>query len=175
MKLILIIAAVIVALVFVGCLSTDSNASSGYWHGTEGDDYHKGHQAANGHGGNDVLIGHDSKDFIYGGEGDDEIRGLATGAGNSDDLFGGDFSCESDKYGFPGWPEEQLSCEEYPPGIDGSDHIYGGKGKDFIWESNSDNVGDNHVDYVYGQGGYDICTVEVEDVVKGCEEIHYVT
>lgn len=167
--------AIIALVVFVPTASANQ-----YWHGTEdndlfrprnGADYH----AANGHGGDDEIFGGRSKDILYGGEGNDLVVGYQSGRGNSDDLFGGDFSCESENYGFPGWPDGTYTCEDYPPGIDGADVLKGGGGKDWLWESNSDVHGDGAHDRLNGGPGFDVCVLEATDTQRNCEDVRIVS
>lgn len=120
----------------------------------------------NGQNGDDSLVGGQGNDILYGGDGDDTV----VGGGGHDSLFGGDFSRASDYYGF-NWPGPQ--CEVYPECEeargDAGDTLDGGDGDDWLWESNSDHVSDDVVDYLDGGPGYDYCAYGPEDVAVNCE------
>jgi Ca2+-binding RTX toxin-like protein len=127
-----------------------------------------GGDGMNGEAGTDELIGRDGHDTMYGGGGNDTLSAQE----GPDDLFGGGFCNETDHYGFDSFPEYDVT--NVPCGGGGSDVLQGGPGNDWLWESNSDQVGDNEVDQLWGGGGYDICTIEAIDTAVDCEEVHIV-
>ena len=104
-----------------------------------------------GGGGDDALHGLGAGDWLDGGAGDDLVRGSAgddlVDGGSSDDLvIGGDGN-------------------DYVSGYLGSDALNGGGGSDYIYAA------DGEFDRVSGGPGYDVCVVDEEDDVNGCEEV----
>ena len=109
-----------------------------------------------GEGDDARLEGGPEGDFLYGGPGDegfaeDEDTEMFGDAGN-DRLYGG-----------PG--RDAMEGEE------GKDRMYGGAGNDYI-DAVDDDTNDS-VDIVRcGKGSNDVALVDVEDDVKGCEEVN---
>lgn len=105
-----------------------------------------------GGGGNDALHGLGGGDRLDGGAGDDTVRGnegddLVDG-GSGDDLVRGN------------------DGNDYVTGFTGSDILEAGGGSDFIYAA------DGEFDSVSGGPGYDVCVVDEEDDVTGCEEVY---
>lgn len=132
---------------------------------------HFGNDSLNGGPNTDTLTGGTSKDYLYGGGGSDYIDGGPSGPGSSDDLFGGGFCRETGYYGFVEGSGGGGNTPDLPCSNDLGDTIKGGPGIDYIWESNSDRVGDGHVDIIDGGDHKDVCIVESIDVVSNCETI----
>jgi Ca2+-binding RTX toxin-like protein len=148
--------------------------------GTGGDDVLRGGPVGgglNGMRGDDRVLGNDGKDIAYGGRGSDFVRGGRNAAHSTDDLFGGGFCSETGYYGFQrtaeqkGWPDPST----IPCGVDGPDILNGGPGRDWLWESNSDNHGDGQIDVLDGGPGFDVCVAEAEDIVVDCEDVRIVS
>jgi hypothetical protein len=103
-----------------------------------------------GHG-HDALYGLGAGDWLDGGAGDDLVRGgvgddLVDGGSGDDLVIGGDGN-------------------DYVTGYLGSDALNGGGGSDYIYAA------DGEFDRVSGGPGYDVCVVDEEDDVNGCEEV----
>jgi Ca2+-binding RTX toxin-like protein len=56
--------------------------------------------------------------------------------------------------------------DDYVTGYLGSDSLNGGGGSDYIYAF------DGTFDTVFGGPQYDVCVVDFEDMVQGCEEIY---
>lgn len=121
-----------------------------------------GADSIDGQGGNDTVSTTGAPGVLYGGNGSDTV----TGGPGEQDIFGGGVCTETSYWGFGGGP----STDPCNVG-DGSDHLYGMGGDDWLWESNSDQHGDGVVDYLDGGPGNDFCAAEAIDVVTGCETV----
>ncbi len=105
-----------------------------------------------GGGGDDALHGLGNDDWIDGGAGDDLVRG-----GEGDDLVDGG-SGDDLVRGNDG--------NDYVSGFTGNDILEGGGGSDFIYAA------DGEFDQVSGGPGHDVCIVDEQDDVRGCEEVY---
>ena len=105
-----------------------------------------------GGGGGDALHGLDGGDWLDGGAGDDLVRGNAgddlVDGGSGNDLVRGD------------------AGNDYVSGFTGNDILEAGAGSDFVYAA------DGEFDEVSGGSGYDVCVVDEDDDVSGCEEVY---
>lgn len=102
-----------------------------------------GDDALHGLGGGDWLDGGAGDDLVRGGDGDDLVDG-----GSGDDLVRGN------------------DGNDYVSGFTGNDILEAGGGSDFIYAA------DGEFDEVSGGPGYDVCVVDEDDDVRGCEEVY---
>ena len=105
-----------------------------------------------GGGGGDALYGLGAGDWLDGGAGDDLVRG-----GDGDDLVDGGSGNDLVR-GNDG--------NDYVTGFTSNDILEAGGGSDFIYAA------DGEFDRVSGGPGYDVCVVDEEDDVTGCEEVY---
>ena len=115
------------------------------------------------------LVGGIGPDYIVGGEGDDALHGLGNGdwldGGSGDDLVVGD---EGDDLVDGGSGDDLVrgnDGNDYVSGFTGNDILEGGGGSDYIYAA------DGEFDEVSGGPGYDVCVVDEDDDVRGCEEV----
>lgn len=115
------------------------------------------------------IVGGIGPDYIVGGGGDDALHGLGNDdwldGGAGDDLVGGNAGDDLVDGG---------SGHDLVIGGNGNDYVTGYLGNDILEaEAGSDFVyaADGDFDEVSSGPGYDVCIVDEEDDVNGCEEV----
>ncbi len=122
-----------------------------------------------GDGSSETLVGGAGPDYIVGGGGGDALHGLGGGdwldGGAGDDLVRGN---EGDDLVDGGSGNDLVRGDDgndYVTGFTGNDILQGDAGSDFIYAA------DGEFDEVSGGPGYDVCVVDEDDDVSGCEEV----
>ena len=123
-----------------------------------------------GDGSDEAIVGGIGPDYIIGGGGHDAVHGLGGGdwldGGAGDDLVRGNDGDDLVDGGSGHDLVRGNDGNDYVTGFTGNDILDAGGGSDFIYAA------DGEFDKVSGGPGYDVCVVDEEDRVTGCEEVY---
>lgn len=129
-----------------------------------------------GDGSPEEIVGGTGPDYIGGGSGSDALYGLSGDdwleGGDGDDLVLGDeplTAADGDDLVVGGTGDDQVlgaAGNDYVSGDAGNDTLEAGSGNDYVYAA------DGEFDRVSGGPGNDVCVVDRDDEVNGCEEVY---